>query len=107
MASSKIALAPVGHAKWSYRHIEAIYAKCLVISGDISELNTLIPLPKNNVIQVPDHVEVLPVIKNALSSYKSYGRWMDQNIEILEKYLTLGVYDPEKRAILHRFEVQL
>lgn len=54
LTQSKIVLCPGGHSRWTYRHIEGMYNRSLVVSGNLWNWRTLPFLPRETMITVPD-----------------------------------------------------
>ncbi|MFV1964378.1 MAG: hypothetical protein ACC628_03065 [Pirellulaceae bacterium] len=104
---SRVALAPAGNARWSYRHYEAIYAGASLVSADFRETKILIPLPLDNMHHVADHATVLPAIDEALTVRRENPERATENIQFLERYLKHGDYCREKPELMDRFLAQL
>jgi hypothetical protein len=104
---SRVALAPAGNARWSYRHYEAIYAGASLVSADFRKSKVLIPLPLETMHHVPDRGSVLPAIDEALGARQSNPEIANQNICFLERYLKHGDYCREKPELMDRFLEQL
>lgn len=105
MRKSKVVLAPKGNAPWSYRHYEAIYAGAIPVSCDLRNVTTLIPLPLDGMVHVPDGTSVLPRIEEALAAQRP--ELLRDNIAFLERYLSYGAYSRGKPALMDRFLGQL
>ncbi len=103
---SRLALAPAGNARWTYRHYEAIYAGSVPVSTDLRAVRTLIPLPAG-VTHVPDGQPVVPAIRETLRALAADPHLPEANLEALERYLTDGAYDRAKPAVWDRFLDQL
>ncbi len=54
MLNSKIILSPGGHSRWTYRHLEGLYYKGLVVSGELEKWNMIPQLPLDAMITIPD-----------------------------------------------------
>jgi hypothetical protein len=104
---ARVALAPAGNARWSYRHYEAIYAGASLVSADFRRARVLIPLPMENMHHVPDHHPVLPVIDEALSDREQHPEKTVENVQFLERYLQHGDYCRSKPELMDRFLEQL
>jgi hypothetical protein len=104
---ARVALAPAGNARWSYRHYEAIYAGASLVSTDFRQAHVLIPLPLENMHHVPDHDPVLPVIDEALSDRERHPEKVAENIRFLERYLQHGDYSRARPELMDRFLAQL
>lgn len=106
LRQSKVALAPRGYAPWTYRHFEAIYAKCLIVSSDLSHYEFLIPFPREGIVEVPDCESVVPSIERALELYENSPEIVDSNLEYLNNWLDDGMYSRNRRMALDRFSSQ-
>jgi hypothetical protein len=104
---SRVALTPAGNARWTYRHYEAIYAGAVVVSTDFRNVRTLIPLPLDSIVHVPDHASVLPAIDEALAMRRRNPELASENIRFLERYLRYGDYSRDKPELMDRFMAQL
>ncbi|MFN2316327.1 MAG: hypothetical protein ABR602_06550, partial [Gemmatimonadales bacterium] len=104
---SRVALTPQGHAPWSYRHYEAIYARAVVVTSDFRPIRTLVPLPKANMIHVPRGQSVLPAIEAALALRRDRPEVLDANIQFLERFLDRGLYSRRRPELYERFLSQL
>lgn len=107
LSRAKIVLAPTGHARWTYRHIEGMYSRSIIASNDISGLETLMPMPKDHMLMFNDHATISLEIREVLEEYHKYKIWTDHNFDFAERYLTKGVYDSKKRLLLDKFENEL
>jgi hypothetical protein len=107
LSRSRAALAPAGNARWTYRHYEAIYAGAIVVSTDFRDIRTLIPLPLDAMIHVPDNASVLPAIDEALAIRRRKPELAEENIRFLEQYLQHGDYSRDKPELMERFLAQL
>jgi hypothetical protein len=107
MLESKTALVPPGNALWSYRHYEAIYAGCILVSADFRNAEMLVPLPIDGMIHLAKNDSVVSGVKNALVMQKDNPRLPSQNLNFLEKFLTNGSYDKRKKKLLSKFMSQL
>lgn len=107
LCRSRAALAPAGNARWSYRHYEAIYAGAILVSADFRHSRTLIPLPCEHMIHVPDGDSVLPAIDQALALRANSPDLPQENIEFLERYLRDGDYCRKKPMLMDAFLEQL
>lgn len=106
LLQSRVALAPAGNARWSYRHYEAIYAGAIVVTCDFRQVQTLIPLPVDGMIHVPDGVSVLEAIDNALALRRQAPELAAANIRQLEHFLQDGDYTRQKPELMDRFLTQ-
>ena len=107
MLKAKSALAPPGNALWSYRHYEAIYAGSIPVSGDFREADMLVPLPMEGMAHVGKGEQVIPHIQKSLKMLKDNPRLPNENLESVERYMTNGLYDRKKSALIERFMSQL
>lgn len=107
LSQSKVALAPRGFAPWTYRHYEAIYARTVVISNDISHCEFLIPLPRTALLQVADDAPIVPAIEAGLRLYEDQPAIVDAGREELEQWLDHGCYSRHRPDLWDRFESQL
>jgi hypothetical protein len=107
LCQSKVALAPSGYAPWSYRHFEAIYAKCIVVSNDLSHYDFLIPFPRDGIVEVRDGESVVPAIDAALALHERSPDLVDANFDQLDRWLDSGMYSRNRRDTLDRFFSQL
>lgn len=104
---SKVALAPAGNARWTYRHYEAIYAGAAVVSTDLRDCDLLVPLPQDGIIMVPDHAPVTPAIAQAMRWREDHPDQLEENVRFLERYYTGGRFTPDKPAAFKRLLAQL
>lgn len=107
LLQSRVALAPAGNARWSYRHYEAIYAGAIVVTCDFRQVRTLIPLPLDGMVHVPDGSSVLESIDRALALRRQSPELAEANIRFLEQYLQDGDYTRKKPELMDRFLAQL
>ena len=107
LALARVALAPAGNARWSYRHYEAIYAGSILVSADFRRTKTLIPLPLETMVHVPDGGSVLPAVDAALAMRERSPEIAQENIRFLERYLQQGDYCRRKPELMDRFLAQL
>lgn len=107
MLVSKAVLTPMGNARWSYRHYEAIYAGAIPVSCDMRRTTTLIPLPLDGMVHVPDGASVLPSIAEALALPAKSPGVRAANVAFLEQYLEYGDYSRRKPALMELFLAQL
>jgi hypothetical protein len=89
LRQSKVALAPSGYAPWTYRHFEALYAGCMVVSNDLSHLEFLIPFP--------------PVIERALAMLEQTPQVVQENRAYLDRWLDRAKYSHRCKDTLDRF----
>jgi len=107
LSQSKVALAPSGFAPWSYRHFEAIYAKCVVVSNDLRHYEFLVPFPRNGMVEVPDGESVVPAIDAALALYEHSPDIVEDNLQHLNRWIDSGKYSRKRPDTLDRFLEQL
>ena len=107
MLAAKTALAPPGNALWSYRHYESIYAGCIPITADFREAEMLVPLPLKGMIHLINGESVLSGIEEALKLRKENSSIVKDNLELLESYLTNGMYDKKKKRLINKFMKQI
>ncbi len=107
LRQSKVALAPSGYAPWTYRHFEAMYAGCVVVSNDLSHYEFLIPFPRETMVEVGDHESVTPAIDRALSMIEKSPDIAQENRKYLERWLDRGKYSHKCKDTLDRFFGQL
>ena len=105
LCQSKVALAPCGFAPWSYRHYEAIYARSLVVSNDLSDIELLIPLPPDGIVQVRDNESVVPAVERALALYDESPEILESNVEYIERWFDRGTYSRRRHDLIDRFLV--
>jgi hypothetical protein len=107
LLQSRVALTPTGNAPWSYRHYEAIYAGAIVVTCDFRQIRTLIPLPLDGMIHVPEGASVLAPIDRALALRRQCPELAQANIRFLEQYLHDSDYTRRKPELMDRFLAQL
>ena len=103
LSRSKVSLAPRGWAPWSYRHYEAIYARSVVVCSDLSNIELLLPLPKEGVIDVREGESIVPAVERALALYEHCPEIGQQNLEHMERWLDRGAYSRSRVDLLDRF----
>lgn len=103
----RVALAPAGNARWSYRQYEAVYARAAVVSTDLSRARMLIPLPRDSVLMVPDRAPVTPFVRRALALQRECPDMVQDAVRFLERYLHDGSYSRHKPLVMDRFLQQL
>ena len=107
LCQSKVALAPAGYAPWTYRHFEAIYARSVVVSNDLSHHEFLIPFPREGMVEVGDDGSIVDAIEAALTMYQSSPGVVESNIQHLNRWLDNGMYSKKRRDTVDRFWAQL
>jgi hypothetical protein len=104
---SRVLLAPGGNVPWSYRHYECLYAGGAVVTIDYREREMLVPLPRDDMVHVPDGGAVLPAIDDALELSRRRPKLAEENFRHLEQYLRCGAYSAKRPALIERFVTQL
>jgi hypothetical protein len=107
LRQSKVALAPSGYAPWTYRHFEAMYAGCMVVSNDLSHYDFLIPFPRDTMVEVGDREAVVPAIERALTLLENSPTIVDENRKTLDRWLDRGKYSRRCPDTLDRFFGQI
>ncbi len=107
LCQSRVALAPSGYAPWTYRHFEAIYAHCMVVSNDLSHFEFLIPFPREGMVEVADGGSVVPAIEKALEMRANSPEIIDDNLASLNRWLDAGLYSKNRQDTLDRFMAEL
>jgi hypothetical protein len=103
MTRTKVALCPAGHARWTYRHVESVYAGCDVVSTDLSGIETLVPIPRSSFSLVPDRAPIAPAVTAALAEWPDRaGRRRDARAA-LEEWLLGGRFARIRRRPYERF----
>jgi hypothetical protein len=101
-----VLLSPGGNAPWTYRHYECLYAGGVVVSIDFRERDMLVPLPRANMVHVPDGAPVLPAVREALAWSRDRPALAEENFAHLERYLQFGSYAKNRVALIERFVAQ-
>jgi hypothetical protein len=107
MRHSRVLLAPGGNVPWTYRHYECLYAGGVVATIDYRQRDMLVPLPRENMVHVPDGAPVLPAVREALELGRRRPTIGQENFAQLEQYLQYGGYSRRRPALLERFLAQL
>jgi len=107
LCASRIALTPAGWAPWTYRHWEAIYARCVPVSNDLSQFEFLIPYPRDGMIEVPDGGSVVAGVDRAMDLLARSPDIVETNLAHLERWLDQGAYARDRRDTLERFLAEL
>ena len=107
LCQSRVALAPSGYAPWTYRHFEAMYARCLVVSNDLSHYEFLIPFPRDRMVEVPEGESVVPAIEKALAMCEADPEILDANLAYLNRWWDAGKYSRRRTETLERFMAEL
>jgi hypothetical protein len=103
LCQSKVALAPSGYAPWSYRHFEALYAGCVVVSNELCHYEFLIPFPRELMVEVADDVSVVSAIDQALAIANACPDTTSKNRDYLDRWLDRGKYSRACKDTLDRF----
>lgn len=103
LSQSKVSLAPRGWAPWSYRHYEAVYARSVVVCDDLSDIELLLPLPKDGTVNVRKGDSIVPAVERALDLYERCPEIGRQNVEHMERWLDRGAYSRSRVELLDRF----
>ena len=107
MADTRVALCPSGHARWTYRHLEAIYCGCEVVSSDLSTVHTLPRLPREAFDEVPDHADIAPFVVRALAEYPARAARRRAALQAMEAQLDGGLYSRRRPQVFQQFVAQL
>lgn len=107
LCQSKLALAPAGFAPWSYRHLEAIYARSIVVSNALDHYEFLIPFPREGMAEVADDESIVNGIESGLRLYQDNPTVTETNIQHLGRYLKDGRYSRKCPETLARFWNQM
>ena len=107
MSASKVMLAPAGRSRWTRRLHEAVYARSMILSTDLSESRLLIPQPVQNLVYVEDHKPVSPFIPVAHSLFNVNPDCVLDAERELERYLRFGQYSRQRPRVWERFEEEL
>lgn len=107
LCQSRVALAPGGYAPWTYRHFEAMYARCLVVSNDLSDYEFLVPFPRDRMVEVAEEESVVPAIEKALAMCEADPGIVDENLAYLNRWLDAGKYSRRCTDTLERFMAEL
>jgi hypothetical protein len=107
MGRTKVALCPVGHARWTYRHLEAVYCGCDVVSSDLTGIRTLPRLPTECMDLVPDHAPITPYVERALAERTARAGRRRAALEALEAQLDRGMYASSRPRVFEEFRAQL
>ncbi|MFM7843183.1 MAG: glycosyltransferase [Planctomycetota bacterium] len=107
LCRSRVALAPSGYAPWTYRHFEALYAGCAVVSNDLSDYEFLIPFPRDGMVEVAAGASVVPAIERALTLATEHPQLAEENQAYLNRWLDRGHYSRSRHEMLDRFMAEL
>lgn len=103
MLHSKISLCPTGHVRWTYRHIESAFAGNLIISTDVRQIRTLIPLPHDLMLIVPDHESVVPYIDQVLQRWSFYYEMACETHKYFDQFFYKARYSLKRRKPFELF----
>lgn len=106
MADTRVALCPTGHARWTYRHVESVYAGCSVVSTDLRGIETLVPAPIEAFRLVADHAPIGPAVAEALAGFDADSDRRAFAVEQMERWLFGGRFVWWRPAPFERFEAQ-
>ena len=104
---SRVALAPTGNSRWTYRHYEALLAGATVVTTDLRRARTLIPMPLDKMVHVGQHEPIVPAVQRALEMRRRHPQMAAENIDFLEQFLDYGDYTRRKPALMDLFLDQL
>jgi hypothetical protein len=106
MTETRVALCPTGHARWTYRHVESVYAGCSVVSTDLRGVETLVPAPVEAFRLVPDHASVAPAVAEALAAWSAEAPQRADALLHLQDWLDGGRFVAGKRRAFEAFVAQ-
>ncbi len=107
LQSAKIVLAPTGHGRWTYRHLEALCAGAVVVSNDLSQIETLLRWPLEAMVLVPDHVPLEPALRRVLGSYGEYADCLAAGGTVIHDQLADGRWHQSRPEAFDRFVAQV
>ena len=107
MCQCKVALVPAGHARWTYRHVEAMYSMSVIVSTQLQGHETLIPVTEATLNYVPDHQPLAPVLNVISANWNRHFGQAIKNYAFIEGYLAHGSYAKGRPKIFERFCAQL
>lgn len=107
MGQTKVALCPTGHARWTYRHLEAVYCGCEVVSSDLTGVRTLPRLPTETMDLVPDHAPITPYVEQALARRPVRAERRRAALDVMEAQLDGGMYTRRRPQVFDEFRAQL
>lgn len=90
MTRTKVALCPTGHARWTYRHVESVYAGCEVVSTELRGIETLVPAPLSAFTCVPDGAPITPAVRVVLERFDERRDRRADALAQLEQWLAGG-----------------
>ncbi len=103
---ARVLLSPGGNAPWTYRHYESLYAGAAVVTIDFRQRDMLVPLPRENMVHVPDGGSIVPAVREALAMVHDRPSLSEENFAHLERYLHYGGYAKSRQALVDRFVAQ-
>ncbi len=106
LSRSKVAMVPTGFARWTYRHYEAVYAKSVMLSTDMTNVELFVPLTPH-IINVSDHVPLLPYIEQGIHMFDEQSDLLEENVKFIEQYYDNGRFSKRRPKALERFLLQL
>ena len=71
MSTAPRAAFPGGNVPWTYRHYESLYAGGVVATIDFRQRDMLVPLPRENMVHVPDGAPIVPAVREAIEMSRS------------------------------------
>jgi hypothetical protein len=107
MTDTRVALCPTGHARWTYRHVESVYAGCTVVSTDLRGISTLVPAPVEAFTVVPDDAPLAPAVASSLASWEQDADRRASALAHLQAWLDGGRFVAGKRRAFEAFVAQL
>jgi hypothetical protein len=107
VTNCRVLLSPGGNAPWTYRHYESLYAGSAVATIDFRHRDMLVPLPRENMVHVPDGAPIVPAVREALELSHARPNLSEENFEYLERFLHYGSYARSRAALIDRFVAQL
>ncbi len=103
LCQSKVALAPSGYAPWTFRHYEAIYAGCMLVTEDLSPYEFLVPIPSYSVVQVQSGQSVVSGVEQALDMALTQPSRAIEARRELDQWMDRGRYSKQCARTLERF----
>ncbi len=100
---SKVALAPAGYAPWTFRHYEAIYAGCMLVTEDLSPFEFLVPIPEQSRVQVGEDESLTEGVRRAIQLGEGEPSRLLEAREELDRWMSLGRYSQRCSHTLERF----
>ncbi len=107
MTRTKVALCPTGHARWTYRHVESVYAGCEVVSTELRGIETLVPAPLSAFTCVPDGAPIAPAVQVALERFAERRDRREDALAQVEQWLSGGRFSPRRDRPYAAFRAQL